>query len=1692
MQFKNLFVDFFANDIRDVYVYPTGYKAGSPGTIPANRIVLTKNSAIADRTLSVFKGEDLTLNIRPTSPMTEPYIYLDDALLPGDRVDQDSQSANFVVTFQFNDLKDNSVLTFSDSALVQATLESTGSRAPSPLGVAAAQKSKEIAVSFERLAANGAPYTAATTQLTITLSKAIGSLTSDDITVTGATKGTLTGAGPIYTLAVTGVAGQWQPITAVIVKSGFTFSPVSRTAAGNAPESAKIMPGETIDLSGAWKIAPGLERMPLVGGSSTIPAGNSQLSSETRNNNLQPAGKVPAQVPDAEARLKDCDTSNWIPISVPGSVLGGLIDNKVYDYLFTPNNAGETDVQFDDNRTRIPNDFSVPWWYSKDFELTANDAERFATLKFNAINYTGQVFVNGVPLSNKRNNITSYEELQNRSGTLVLNGESSQSNFWNQPSQTALGSNRESWDNNEGWPVHSVKKGPFTYTDHTGYSIPDASTASRGSWDDWHDGFQGGFRTYELDVTGLLKEGTNNIKVKVTRGDRNNDFNYNLHDWHMSPVDMMMGITYKVTLQFTGVVRLSNPFASFVVEKDLSSARANFFVDVNNFAGVPVRGTINAKIYGPNDPDMTGTPMKTFRTSVVVPANVYNYETVLPKQTFSGEELRLWWPYMSGGQPLYKVAYDFVPDSPTALPLFTDRFDSEKVGAASDLPSSDKINSKADRYTAVSPSNTLVHRFGIRQITGELNKYSSHRWGVMMQVYVNHRPIVVRGAGYTPTDLYMRQDTNTDRAVVDLVKSMGYNTFRDEGKFFNDNLFDIMDEEGIFLMPGYMCCDRHESDASLYAPVERFILYEHTYSLVRRMRTRPSFLSWNNGSDYTKDGGFSSSQGFPPSQASYNTAPKMFEIEGRLRMYEHALTIASGSGEGHGGSSTIIGNLSGLEMQHSYDSVVPTFYYSSIPPKDAAGSNGIVSGSTRGIYGFISEGAGGGGVPATESLRRFIPEENLWPYNLGHTGSGAGPGNYNKWNYHACRGGGSFAKIDVMVGYTDNAFGGADNIGEAVMQFNLYQYEKMRAIHEALSKHRYSTATGFINWMMNGIRPSVMWNQFDFFMNPHGSTYGTGKANEPVHIMYDPFNKEITVANYTFENVGNLTAEMTLYDIDANIITDTLKKTVNVVPDAIGQRAGPFQERVVGFSPTIRSGPGWYNEAEFVPVTYSYPAPGNNNSAKIDPAGNSGLQLVWGQTDIDGSLIRPTSDVYFMRLELKDASGKVVSYNTYAIPRRESVSSGTSVWQRGGGSQSMDWTQLKALPKVELQFHVGPHKSDSLYIEQTVEITNPTGSIAHGVEIKSYTDTSKTLLCPATYSDNLITLFPGQTRTITVRHQRSFLNVPTVTGVDCFNNVITNRPERIGNVYHPFSPIGQTNDGTSDSTPNATTNLARNREFSMTLSRGPYGAENNIGQPGALPLGLANRGTTLIESSLMSSTSISAGFRVDLGEVKPFDKIMCRWGNPSISSTNWMAGVPNYVTVEISCNSDADWIPAAVYNSRSGTEENFSATYDNTKARAMLTNITLKEPVAARYIRLIPTGLTTGSTVYGDGPGTIGSPSTYARPAASSFRINGLEVYNSYTYVYVKELPDGVKITADSRMLDKNTPAYVYVGKASMIHTDRYLKKYAGSDLELKIEMPPGYNIYLNGENISDKLEGKTLTLTSELVKGHAELNIKK
>ncbi|MCL1983681.1 MAG: discoidin domain-containing protein, partial [Clostridiales bacterium] len=1227
-----------------------------------------------------------------------------------------------------------------------------------------------------------------------------------------------------------------------------------------------------------------------------IKTGNGNYALELAAWKIAPSGRttLAAEFPglarlgtDDAAIAASSSTEGWVPAAVPGSVLGSLLDGHMYDFVFAPNNDGKPDPYFDDNMLHISrSDFESPWWYSTDFTLPASEAGKNVVLTFKGINYTADIYVNGVKVVNKNLNITCEEELMNRVGA----------------------------DGDEGLAAGSNPKPPYTYAD-VACSAPAVSSASGDVVFEAYKGhFKGTFRTYDIDATPYVRYGApNNVKIKVKRHFIGTDFTLYWHDWHPSPADNNMGLVGRAFVATCGKVKLNNPLVVSTVASGLGHASLSFYIEATNLGAADVAGVVKATVR-----DKGGTVVDQWQSPATVKANAYNNEIVVAEgRPFKNPDL--WWPIGSGSQPLYTVDYEFTADGSAA------------------------------------PSDALHHRFGIREVSCEVHAMTAQPEtnatagsNIMAQFYVNHLPIVVKSGGFSPHDIFMRHSEVDDRAFLDLVASMGMNMIRDEGKFYSDRLHDLMDEYGIMLMAGFMCCDRFEvTSGNNWSKAERMIVYESVYAQIRSLRPHPCMLSWLNGSDYPKDYVENN-----PNDAM--VARKFMEIEGRLRFHATAIALSSAVTR----PARLTGAGSGTEMDHAYDTGVPTAFYSA--PTD---------GATSGIFSFVSEGAGGGGIPSVESLKRFIPAENLWPHNQGHVGPGTGPGNYNKWNWHSDRGGMNFTRIDNFVNIAENMYGGADNLEEWVYKSQLFGYEYQRSQYEALGARRFLAATGFVNWMLNAPRPVLIWNQIDFYMNPYGSSYGIRKANEPVHIMYNPYNKNVHVLNTTPADMGTLTATVRMYDIHGNRINGDLSKGVRVLPDGISSYDGAATMRLTGLTPLVRDGQGADPGESWVDGGFAI----DYRSYGRRAAAQTGSQMVFSKAEVDSSLTRPTTDVYFISLELTDEDGNMISRNDYAVPRRQSVHNSNN-WARSSYYQAGDLTQLNTLKPVDLDVATISEKlsDDGMYCVQAVEIANNTGNVAYGIEVKAYRDDARKELLPSTYDDNLITLYPGERRVVTVTHLAQLQSNPSVIVVACFNNVIKNRPKRGGNIYKPGDYAKQT-------AASATTNLARAKNSGDAVT-----AAHPSNATAIANVSNANGGTTVIDSTLSSAEAVPSGssFFVNLGAIETFDRIMLRWSSAvGTGCPNWLAGVPDRVRIDVS--SDADSWTTLV------------ECFDNAGARSVMSNVVLDSPCSAQYIRITPSGLTGASAKYGEnvgrGGGTRSYPSTNKRAAAACVNIAGIE-----------------------------------------------------------------------------------------------------
>lgn len=252
-------------------------------------------------------------------------------------------------------------------------------------------------------------------------------------------------------------------------------------------------------------------------------------------------------------------------------------------------------------------------------------------------------------------------------------------------------------------------------------------------------------------------------------------------------------------------------------------------------------------------------------------------------------------------------------------------------------------------------------------------------------------------------------------------------------------------------------------------------------------------------------------------------------------------------------------------------------------------------------------------------------------------------------------------------------YGEPAGVEEYSMKSQVLQMEAVRAMFEAYARNKYRSS-GIIYWMYNSSWPSLYWQLYDYYFAPNGSFYAAKKACEPLHIQYSYDDSTIYVVNSLYENFNDLKATARLYDFNMED-KYSHQVTINVAAD---------------------------------------------ESKKV-------MDIAWPEDSVN---------IYFLKLDLTDAPGKLISSNFY--------------WLSAKGDKKADFTGLKYLPEVTLNVSSSPlQKVDKKYtLDLTVE--NPSSSLAFFINPKILKSTSKDMVLPVFWEDNYFSLLPGEKRTVKV------------------------------------------------------------------------------------------------------------------------------------------------------------------------------------------------------------------------------------------------------------------------------------------------------------------------------------------------------
>ena len=267
----------------------------------------------------------------------------------------------------------------------------------------------------------------------------------------------------------------------------------------------------------------------------------------------------------------------------------------------------------------------------------------------------------------------------------------------------------------------------------------------------------------------------------------------------------------------------------------------------------------------------------------------------------------------------------------------------------------------------------------------------------------------------------------------------------------------------------------------------------------------------------------------------------------------------------------------------------------------------------------------------------------------------------------------------------DSRYGPAGGLEEFARKAQLANYEGMRAMFEAFSIRRPAT-TGIIQWMLNSAWPEMYWQLYDHYLMPNGAFYGARDASRPVNIAFDYENRGVVVVNDTGSPLAGVTAGVRIFDLRSEVLFEE-SRSLDIPAETL--------HRVLTVPAASPRGKAYFIDARI--------------------------------TAADGTHL--VSSIYWLSTESD-------------VPDWEA-----SEWFYTPTARYADLTGLARLPRVELEVE---HRFEDTAGGQTIHVSlrNPSDKLAFFVELEVVGAASGQPAAPILWSDNYVSLAPGERRQI--------------------------------------------------------------------------------------------------------------------------------------------------------------------------------------------------------------------------------------------------------------------------------------------------------------------------------------------------------
>ncbi|WP_455672984.1 galactose-binding domain-containing protein [Phocaeicola sp.] len=776
-------------------------------------------------------------------------------------------------------------------------------------------------------------------------------------------------------------------------------------------------------------------------------------------------------------------------------------------------------------------------------------------------------------------------------------------------------------------------------------------------------------------------------------------------DWMPYVPGLNSGITDKVFLTNTGTATLIDPW----VRTDLPTrARADLSVALEVKNNSPekkkalVRGTIT-----PGD--------IIFEKEIELNAQTIE-QVKFDKRYFPQlciDQPRLWWPNGYGEPNLYNCKFEVLIDG--------------NVSESKDVS------------------------FGIKKYTYDKEDNTFH-------IYINDVPVFVKGANWGMSEYMLRCRGDEYDTKIRLHKEMNFNMIRNWlGSVTDNEFYEACDKYGIMVWDDFWI----NSNPNL--PYDLNVFNNNMMEKIKRVRNHPSIAVWCGDNESNPQ---------PP-------------LEGW--MAENVKTFDGGDRYFQANS-----HAQGLTGSGPWGAFEPRFYFTKYP-------DGLEGDPARG-WGFRTE-IGTAVVPTFESFKKFMPKENWWPrdemwekHYFGQNAFNAAPDRYDAAitkGFGKPEGIEDYCRKAQLINIESNKAmyeGWLDCMWEDASGIMTWMGQSAYPCMVWQTYDYYYDMTGAFWGTKSACEPvHILWNPV---------TDGVKIANTTTRDM-DGLTAEVKVYNldgkavaaYSKAVVVNSPSNSTVQCFTIDFNKERRNLSLNKPTFASSVSYGQPSDATDGKKDTRWAATKAENEWIYVDLGSVQPVGGVRLDWEASFGKGYKIQVsddakTWKEVyktdegkggideitfpEVDARYVRmfgtelgwwfgyslwsfdvlsgtqPSeglSDVHFIRLKLKDKSGKVISENNY--------------WR---GNDRLDFTAINTLPKADLKVSSKlVRKGGEAEIQAVITHPKSAKGVAFAVHVQAVRTSDGERILPAIMNDNYFTLMPGETKNVSIAFDEALL-----------------------------------------------------------------------------------------------------------------------------------------------------------------------------------------------------------------------------------------------------------------------------------------------------------------------------------------------